>query len=122
MTPVALPELPEPYGWLHDARGNDPLTFVRVMPEFLKLCTSSMPVYSHAQIQAAVLAERAAERERCAAICEGLADRNEQATADQRSREAPDEKEQLARLRHWSTVSTYNAGMKNCAAAIRNQP
>ena len=64
MTPVALPELPEPHGWLHDARGNDPLTFVRVMPEFLKLCTSSMPVYSHAQIQAAVLAERAAERER----------------------------------------------------------
>ena len=70
MTPVSLPELPEPYGWLHDARGNDPLTFVRVMPEFLKLCTSSMPVYSHAQIQAAVLAERAAERARCAAICE----------------------------------------------------
>ena len=70
MTPVALPELPEPHGWLHDARGNDPLTFVRVMPEFLKLCTSSMPVYSHAQIQAAVLAERAAERARCAAIAE----------------------------------------------------
>ena len=70
MTPVAPPELPEPHGWLHDARGNDPLTFVRVMPEFLKLCTSSMPVYSHAQIQAAVLAERAAERERCAKIAE----------------------------------------------------
>lgn len=100
MTPVSLPELPP-----HVAA-----------PHMLGR------VWNKEQMEAFALAERAAERARCAAICEGLADRNEQATADQRSREAPDEKEQLARLRHWSTVSTYNAGMKNCAAAIRNQP
>jgi hypothetical protein len=103
MTPVALPELP-PSRYAKTGDVKDHNTFDLI------------------DVRAYALAERAAERERCAAICEGLADRNEQATADQRSREAPDEKEQLARLRHWSTVSTYNAGMKNCAAAIRNQP
>ena len=96
MTPVALPELPEPHGWLHDARGNDPLTFVRVMPEFLKLCTSSMPVYSHAQIQAAVLAERAAERARCVKVCEKLLDPMEDIC--------------------------WDSALNDAIAAIRNQP
>lgn len=110
MTPVALPELPDMEVFLPIARLTGKPQVWLTQKDALEMALR------------AVLAERAAERERCAAICEGLADRNEQATADQRSREAPDEKEQLARLRHWSTVSTYNAGMKNCAAAIRNQP
>lgn len=70
------------------------------------------------EARAAVLAER----EACAQVCEAQMDQAEQDKADRRAREAQgrgDEKDQLARLRHWSVVSTFNAGLRNAAAAIR---
>ena len=51
--------------------------------------------------------------------CEEQADHKEQAKADAASRAAKDETSQLMRLQHWSTVSTYNAGIRRCADAIK---
>lgn len=64
-----MEELPAPFGWLHDARGNDPLTFVRgaTLPDPLGMVCSTLPVYSYAELRSAVLQER----ERCAVLCEG---------------------------------------------------
>lgn len=61
--------LPEPYGWLHDANGNDPLTFAREMKPMTALLCSTLGVYTAEQVRAAILAER----ERCAALCDILA-------------------------------------------------
>jgi hypothetical protein len=63
----------------------------------------------------------ARERLACIAICEGLTDTKEQDRADAASRAATNQTDELSRLRHWSTVSTFNAGLKSAAAAIRER-
>ena len=64
----------------------------------------------------------ATEREACALVCESHMDKAEQDKADQRARDAEargDMEDQLARLQHWSVVSTFNAGLRNAAKDIR---
>lgn len=49
--------LPEPYGFLHDASGNDPLTFKRgPITEAYALTCSTMPIYTADQLRTAVAA------------------------------------------------------------------
>lgn len=66
--------------------------------------------------------EVATEREACAQVCESHMDKAELQRAEQRAseaRERGDMQGELARMKHWSTVSTFNAGLRNAAAAIR---
>lgn len=63
----------------------------------------------------------AAEREECAKVCDSLVDRAEAEKARQRvgyARTANDEESEQA-MRRELTVSTYSAGIRRCAAAIR---
>lgn len=62
------------------------------------------------------------EREACAAACDARVDEKEAARIRNRVNEAlqsGDEEDQLQAMRHELTVSTFNAGIKSCAAAIR---
>ena len=62
------------------------------------------------------------EREACAQVCESLVDLAEAGKARQRvgyARTAGDEEDELRAMRHELTVSTFNVGIRNCAAAIR---
>ena len=52
-------------------------------------------------------------------VCEEQFDHDEQAKADAASRTAKGVSSQLQRLRHWSTVSTYNAAVSRCVTAIK---
>ena len=52
-------------------------------------------------------------------VCEEQFDHDEQAKADAASRTAKGVSSQLQRLRHWSTVSTYNAAVSRCITAIK---
>lgn len=62
-----MEELPEPHGWLHDANGNDPLTFVLgALPYPLALLCSTIAVYTAGQM----IELLKAERERCALIAD----------------------------------------------------
>lgn len=61
------------------------------------------------------------EREACAQACEALHDGAEQDRADQKADAAQGMKAQLARFQHASTVRLFNAGIRSCAAAIRNR-
>jgi hypothetical protein len=54
--------------------------------------------------------------------CASVLDLKEEARALQASRDASGTDEELSRLQHWATVSTYNAGVRRCAAAIRALP
>lgn len=63
-----------------------------------------------------------AEREECAKACDSLVGRAEAEKARQRvgyARTANDEESELRAMRHELTVSTYSAGIRRCAAAIR---
>lgn len=55
------------------------------------------------------------------AACEAILDLKEEARAEQASREAAGTQDELARLRHYATVSTFNAGVRRCIAAIGGQ-
>lgn len=62
------------------------------------------------------------ERVACASACDALVDVKEEARIQQRVNEAlqqGDEEDQLQAMRHQLTVSTFNAGIKSCASAIR---
>ncbi len=62
------------------------------------------------------------EREACAAACDALVDTKEAARIERRVNDVlqtGDEEDQLQAMRHQLTVSTFNVGIKNCAAAIR---
>lgn len=52
------------------------------------------------------------------AACESVLDLKEEALAEQASRAAAGTPDELARLRHYATVSTFNAGVRRCIAAI----
>jgi hypothetical protein len=58
------------------------------------------------------------ERERCVEACKSVLEMKEEARADQASRDARGADVELGRLKHWLTVSTYNAGIRRCIAAI----
>lgn len=58
-----MAELPEPFGWLHDANGNDPLTFAKTLTALQPLVSSTMPVYTSSQVMEAVRQARMEERE-----------------------------------------------------------
>lgn len=64
---------------------------------------------------------RQEEREATVSVCEGVLDMKEEARAFNASQEARGTPEELDRLRHWSTVSTFNAGIRRCIAAIRSR-
>lgn len=62
------------------------------------------------------------EREACAAACDALVDTKEAARIEKRVNDVlqnGDEEDQLQAMRHQLTVSTFNAGIKSCARAIR---
>ena len=64
----------------------------------------------------------AAEREACAKVCDSFVDLAEAEKAKLRTvyaRSAGDEEDELRAMRHELTVSTFNAGIGKCAAAIR---
>lgn len=64
----------------------------------------------------------AVEREACAKVCDSLVDLVEAEKAKLRidyARTAGDEEDELRAMRHELTVSTFNAGISKCAAAIR---
>jgi len=88
-----LPGMPEPFGYLHDASGNDPLTFVRILPENMALLCSTMPVLSLTQVRALQIATWNAARDYFAGLCD--------------SQEGD---------------GTTRAVAKGCAAAIRQSP
>lgn len=51
--------------------------------------------------------------------CIAVLDEKEESRAEVASRKAKGTPDELARLRHWMTVSTFNAGVRRCIAAIR---
>ena len=57
-------------------------------------------------------------RERAVGACRQVLDEREESRAEQASRDARGTEDELARLRHWATVSTFNAGVRRCIAAI----
>ena len=64
------------------------------------------------------------EREACASACDALADAKEEERIAQRVNDVlqnGDEEDQLQAMRHHLTVSTFNVGIKKCAAAIRTR-
>ena len=64
----------------------------------------------------------AAEREACAKVCDALIDVSESEKSMRRvdhAKKHGDEEDQLRAMRHELTVSTFNAGIIKCAAAIR---
>ena len=65
MTPVALPELPEPAAWLHRQGNFTELSSRQLDEDERSRGWTEEPLFTRAQL----LAERAAERARCAAIC-----------------------------------------------------
>lgn len=69
------PKLPEPFGWLHDAKGNDPLTFIRgpVLPQHLSLMCSTLQVYSPTELREYARQAVLMDRERLAARFEAAA-------------------------------------------------
>ena len=63
---------------------------------------------------------REEERERCARICEAKQDTAEEDRARTASYAAKgDDKAELSRLQHLSTVRLFNSVLRQCAAAIR---
>lgn len=66
MTPVALPELPEPAAWLHRQGNFTELSSRQLDEDERSRGWTEEPLFTRAQL----LAERAAERARCAAIAE----------------------------------------------------
>ena len=56
--------------------------------------------------------------ERAAEACRALLDEKEEARALQASYAAKGKGDELDRLRHWATVSTFNAGIRCCIAAV----
>lgn len=66
MTPVSLPELPEPYGWLHRQGNFTELSSRQLDEDERSRGWTEEPLFTRAQL----LAERAAERERAALIAE----------------------------------------------------
>ena len=67
-------------------------------------------------------ARAAAERERCAKVCESFIDGREQARATLAAAKALNEgteREMIDRLSHESTVHLFNRTLERCAAAIR---
>lgn len=63
-----------------------------------------------------------AEREACAKVCDSFVDLAEAERAKLRTdyaRSAGDEEDELRAMRNELTVSTFNAGISKCAAAIR---
>lgn len=84
----------------------------------------NQPHYIEALIGKCVKAAVLAEREACAQVCDSLVDRVEAEKAKLRidyARTAGDEEDELRAMRHELTVSTFNAGISKCAAAIRAQ-
>lgn len=71
-------------------------------------------IYTAEDIERAVQSER----ERCAAACRTVLDMKEEARAEQQTRTAKGLDDELRALRHYSTVSTFNAGVRRCIAAI----
>jgi membrane protein required for beta-lactamase induction len=61
-------------------------------------------------------------RDQAAAACATVLDMKEEARALQASRDAAGTPEELDRLKHWATVSTFNAGVRRCIAAIKASP
>ena len=107
-----LPELPKPYGWLHDGNGNDPLTFVRgEIPYNLALVCSTMQVMSIVQMRdygnACAQAAIEQERERCAALCRLI-----QIDRDARAKAESDEEDR-------AFLEGESCGAEDCADAIR---
>jgi threonine dehydratase len=70
---------------------------------------------------AAALIERGRREamEEAAVSCAAVLDEKEEARALQASYAAKGTPDELDRLRHWATVSTFNAGIRRCVAAIR---
>jgi hypothetical protein len=64
-------------------------------------------------------ASRSQALEEAALACNEVLDMKEEARAEQASHEARGTADELARLKHWATVSTFNAGVRRCIAAIR---
>lgn len=60
-----------------------------------------------------------AEREACAKICETKIDAERQRKAEDQSRRAESEEDEVARLRHWSDVLLWNKAHEQMASAIR---
>jgi hypothetical protein len=58
------------------------------------------------------------EKDRAVAACKRVLDEKQEREAEQASRDAKGTDSELDRLRHWATVSTYNAGVRRCIAAI----
>lgn len=67
---------------------------------------------------AAWTASRKLALEEAAASCAGMLDEKAEARALRASRDATGTPEELSRLKHWMTVSTYNAGIRRCIAAV----
>ena len=75
-----------------------------------------------AHIQRFAVALISSEREDCAKLCDSFVDLAEAEKAKMRidyARSAGDEEDELRAMRHELTVSTFNAGIGKCAAAIR---
>jgi hypothetical protein len=99
----ALPPLPEP-DWTESRPTNPPRIAARwfgeaKMREYGALCARQ-------------------ERERCVEACKSKLDDKEEARAERASHQAAGTEDEASRLRHWATVSTYNAGIRRCIAAI----
>ena len=78
--------------------------------------------YVKALITKCVKAAVLAEREACAKVCEALVDVSESEKSMRRvyhAKKHGDEEDELRAMRHELTVSTFNAGIIKCAAAIR---
>jgi hypothetical protein len=92
-------------------------------PELLREMLSKAQAMPLLPMPAPDVAEAvAAEREACAAACDALVDTKEAARIEQRVNDVlqnGDEEDQLQAMRHQLTVSTFNVGIKKCAAAIR---
>ena len=86
-----------------DAGAPDPMVFIGAYERFFALIAAS-------------------EREACAKVCDYFVDLAEAEKAKLRidyARTAGDEESELRAMRHELTVSTFNAGISKCAAAIR---
>lgn len=66
-------------------------------------------------------ASRKLALEEAAASCAGMLDEKEEAQALKASQDAEGTPDELNRLRHWLSVSTYNAGVRRCITAVMEQ-
>jgi 23S rRNA G2069 N7-methylase RlmK/C1962 C5-methylase RlmI len=77
-------------------------------------------IFTSDQLRQAVQEAVEAEREKNAQKCEALLEQAKENELLARSRKLAGKPGELEALKFWLTVSTYNAAIKKCAAAIRS--